>query len=335
MNTQLLPKSSFLPLCASALLLAGCATSRPPRGATTTPPPQPVMPPMTHSSPVRVTAPKAPVFDDMVEIDLTTANVAPAMQAAPVAVTRPQLQPRKGTPYTIRSGESLSAIAARNKMNWVKLAEYNYITDPNNVRVGQVILIPPSGTAGSTPSRVINQGTQNKVAPPPSASGNTYVVQSGDSLSVIARRYNTSVKTLKSVNGLSSDRLLVGQVLKLPSGSASASTPAVTTTTTTRITTTTAPVSRPTPVATRPLPTPIPARPSLDMGSPEVLDVEVVEVDEVVSKAFPIVVQEGDTLESIATNYYVLEADIRKLNNLGPNDEVSVGQKLQIPPSVY
>jgi stage VI sporulation protein D len=59
------------------------------------------------------------------------------------------------------------------------------------------------------------------------------------------------------------------------------------------------------------------------------------EEDPIVSKAFPIMVQDGDTLESIANNYIVSVEEIRNLNNLGPNDEVKVGQKLQIPPSIY
>ncbi len=46
-------------------------------------------------------------------------------------------------------------------------------------------------------------------------------------------------------------------------------------------------------------------------------------------------VQEGDTLESIANNYIVPVEDIRKLNKLSPNAELKAGQKLLIPPGVY
>lgn len=48
-----------------------------------------------------------------------------------------------------------------------------------------------------------------------SASAHTYKVQSGDSLSVIAQKYNTSVKELKKLNKLSSDLIFAGQILKL------------------------------------------------------------------------------------------------------------------------
>lgn len=57
----------------------------------------------------------------------------------------------------------------------------------------------------------------NNVIPPGVDAGVTeYVVRSGDTLWLIARRYNTTVDTIKSLNGLTSDSLSIGQVLRLP-----------------------------------------------------------------------------------------------------------------------
>lgn len=47
----------------------------------------------------------------------------------------------------------------------------------------------------------------------------TYVVQSGDSLWKISQTYGVSVDTIKQLNGLSSDNLSIGQVLKLTGAS--------------------------------------------------------------------------------------------------------------------
>jgi LysM repeat protein len=47
------------------------------------------------------------------------------------------------------------------------------------------------------------------------ASG-TYKVQSGDSLEKIARIHKVSIKSLKEANNLSSDRINIGQTLKIP-----------------------------------------------------------------------------------------------------------------------
>jgi LysM repeat protein len=55
--------------------------------------------------------------------------------------------------------------------------------------------------------------------PPPRASSPPeiiYVVQSGDTLTQIARRHRTSVKILKDINRLDSDSVTVGAKLKLP-----------------------------------------------------------------------------------------------------------------------
>lgn len=57
----------------------------------------------------------------------------------------------------------------------------------------------------------------NNVIPPGVDAGVTeYVVRSGDTLWLIARRYNTTVDAIKSLNGLTSDNLSIGQVLRLP-----------------------------------------------------------------------------------------------------------------------
>jgi LysM repeat protein len=46
--------------------------------------------------------------------------------------------------------------------------------------------------------------------------GQTYTVQSGDTLYEIARRFRTTVSALKSANNLTSDLIRVGQVLNIP-----------------------------------------------------------------------------------------------------------------------
>ncbi|MCI6002059.1 MAG: LysM peptidoglycan-binding domain-containing protein [Tenericutes bacterium] len=44
----------------------------------------------------------------------------------------------------------------------------------------------------------------------------TYVVQKGDSLYSIARKFGTTVDSLKSINNLTSNLLSIGQVLRIP-----------------------------------------------------------------------------------------------------------------------
>ena len=104
-----------------------------------------------------------------------------------------------GNTYTVKSGDSLWSIANKYNTTVNELKALNGLTS-NTLQIGQILTVPGStGEAPSTPT-----------------TGNTYTVKSGDSLWSIANRYNTTVNTLKSLNGLTSDNLSVGQTLKLP-----------------------------------------------------------------------------------------------------------------------
>ncbi len=48
-------------------------------------------------------------------------------------------------------------------------------------------------------------------------SSNTYIVQKGDSLYSIAKKYGITVDKLKELNNLKSNIINIGQILKIPS----------------------------------------------------------------------------------------------------------------------
>lgn len=106
--------------------------------------------------------------------------------------------------YSVKAGDSLSAIAARYGMSYETLARLNNISNPNRIYVGQVLKL----SSGSTVSNVVNHSTA-------SATG-SYTVKSGDSLSAIAARYGMSYETLARLNNISDpNRIYVGQTLNL------------------------------------------------------------------------------------------------------------------------
>lgn len=106
--------------------------------------------------------------------------------------------------YSVKAGDSLSAIAARYGMSYETLARLNNISNPNRIYVGQVLKL----SSGSTVSNVVNHSTA-------SAAG-SYTVKSGDSLSTIAARYGMSYETLARLNNISDpNRIYVGQTLNL------------------------------------------------------------------------------------------------------------------------
>ena len=86
--------------------------------------------------------------------------------------------------------------------------------------------VQPSDSMNEAP--LINEGTDivsptPYVAPvAPAANAEIYIVQPGDMLSKLAVRFDTTTKTLVSMNNLSNpDELFVGQELRVPSGSLS------------------------------------------------------------------------------------------------------------------
>ena len=108
---------------------------------------------------------------------------------------------------------------------------------------GQVPASNPYGQAAADPYGAVPQTTpanpygsyeqpQTSSAPPPSpysaapaysgsaapggGSGGTVTVQSGDTLTSIAKRNRTSISALRSANGLTGDLIRVGQKLTLP-----------------------------------------------------------------------------------------------------------------------
>lgn len=86
----------------------------------------------------------------------------------------------------------------------------------------EAMQLTPDGTVGPLTWQAlykVYQGIVQNV--PPTESGTDtfeYVVKAGDSLWLIARRYNTTVDTIKSINGLTSNMITTGQILKIPAG---------------------------------------------------------------------------------------------------------------------
>jgi LysM repeat protein len=111
--------------------------------------------------------------------------------------------------YVVKPGDTLSKIAAEHGTTVAAIAELNGITNVNLISVGQELQIPGGG-------QVAVSTAQSSPAPAPSASGQTYVVQSGDTLSGIASRFGTTVQRLADINGISNVNLInVGQQLTI------------------------------------------------------------------------------------------------------------------------
>ena len=108
--------------------------------------------------------------------------------------------------YVVKKGDTLYSISRIYGVSIDTLRKYNNLTS-DILSIGQEIMIPSSETI-VTPSEdeIINEP-------------NTYIVQRGDTLFSISRKFGIPVNDIKIQNNLTSDILSVGQVLSIPVGS--------------------------------------------------------------------------------------------------------------------
>ncbi|WP_417312474.1 LysM peptidoglycan-binding domain-containing protein [Ectopseudomonas khazarica] len=128
------------------------------------------------------------------------------MLSANLALMKPQELVDWQT-YTVRSGDSLHAIANRNHLTVSMLKDVNRLSS-NNLRIGQVLTIP--GKPGAQPSESLYQQRSTLAS-----ASRTYKVKNGDNLWQIAREHQVAVHDLRRWNALQGNNLKVGQVLNL------------------------------------------------------------------------------------------------------------------------
>lgn len=269
-----------------------------------------------------------------------------------VVVTAPK---GKRSTYVVQPGDTLAVIAQKNGVNWRDIAQWNQI-DPN-------------GTLFVGASLYLYNAKPQVEAPKTAEKPDSYVVQSGDSLTNLASRFDLSLKQLADYNNLSvTDGLFVGQRLTLiePKNNAR--------TTQQSARNNESKASATTKVATKSytvkcgeylkliadryalsnqelasLTSGLTAGSSLFVG--QKINVPLHEVSQTEEAAEPTkntvkyenvtastsyktenyTVQRGDTLSSIATKSKISLSELAELNNLKANSGVRLGQSLKIP----
>lgn len=140
--------------------------------------------------------------DDVSQLKNNWENLAEAVTKAIVEYAGGKyVAPAGSNYYTVKSGDSLWSISKKFGITVDELKNANNLSS-NLLSVGQNLIIP---------------GKEAQ------ATSDEYVVKKGDTLYSIARKYNTSVDNLKSINNITTDSLAIGQIIKLPSTSSTAS----------------------------------------------------------------------------------------------------------------
>lgn len=124
-------------------------------------------------------------------------NIIGLRPGLPLCIPAPQPRPCPGFFYTIVAGDTLFSIAARFNTTVQAILRANPGLDPNRLFIGEQICIP----------------TQQ----PPVCAGTIYTIRVGDTITGIARRFNTTVNAILRANpGLDPNRLFIGQQICIP-----------------------------------------------------------------------------------------------------------------------
>ena len=170
--------------------------------------------------PVLVPATMPPTTTTFVDLSttvpMTTTTYAASATIVPVVVetttTTIVVEPAETKPESVKvaAGDSLSEIAKANGTTLEKLARINGICDVNSIYVGQVIML-------SDPEKEVDVETDTT-----EELTVTVIVESGDSLSKIAKREGVTADEIMSINDITDPNLLfVGQELTISGQSSS------------------------------------------------------------------------------------------------------------------
>ena len=107
--------------------------------------------------------------------------------------------------YTVQLGDTLSSIAQKYDTTVHEIAVINSIANPNLIYVGEVLKIYPGNRTIKKRRKIFTT---------------TYIVQSGDTLTSIAIKFDTTVQAIEQLNDLPNPNLIyVGEILKIPTDS--------------------------------------------------------------------------------------------------------------------
>lgn len=286
------------------ILSQGCGTMQGPAAL----PSEHPMPPTLSEDELSEPAPPAQPYRPK---PMPAASVyTPAVAPASVDV------PEEGVVYEIKKGDVLSVVAKRYGVTVQEILGLNpQVTDPDKIRFGQKLKMP-SRVNLDNPKPVKPRASSPRQT---SGDGDVYVVQAGDSLSVIAYRAGIDVSDLRTANGISGDKILVGQELIIPEGGTMPKKESAPRASSLRE------APEPQPVST------LPVTSEEEAVSESLLPPEPATGDASAGvQTYTVVI--GDDILSVASEFNVSIADLREANNLS-SDILVPGRTLIIPAS--
>ena len=126
----------------------------------------------------------------------------------------PTLTPEPPIDYTVQAGDSCGAIASLYNSSVAAIISLNSLNSTcTNLRIGQKIKVPrPTPTPLPPATATLESAAATRAA----CETVQYTPQANDTLSSIASNYGISMQAIKDFNGLSTDTVFIGVVLRIP-----------------------------------------------------------------------------------------------------------------------
>ena len=136
---------------------------------------------------------------------LSVSGSASQTTATPVSYQTTSTSTGNGT-YTVKAGDTLYRIAYNHGISLTTLLSINGLSETSTIIPGQQLVV--SGSAKTTTTTSAKRVSY-------STGASTHTVKAGDTLFRIAKNNGLTLTELKALNGLTSNNIRVGQVLKV------------------------------------------------------------------------------------------------------------------------
>ena len=155
-------------------------------------------------------------------MDTNQAIVGAVSNAPAQPVPEPTLPAPTAQEYVIQKGDTFDALHKKFGVSVKAIIAANPTVNPSKLQIGQRIVIPaptaPAPGAAPAPGGATTAAAET--------GEQTYKVKSGDSLTRIAKDHGTTLTALRKLNHLTTDKIKVGDILKIPAKAAPAPTAA-------------------------------------------------------------------------------------------------------------
>ncbi len=151
-----------------------------------------------------------PVLEDTNKLPyITPTNVATPPEITTPVVPEQVAPPSNATEHKVAKGETFAKMAQQYHVSVKAIQNANPGVDASKLQIGQTIKIPAAPAPAATNSGVV---------PTPASTGGSqsYTVKSGDTLIKIANQFGVAVKSIRTKNNLTTDKIRVGQHLEIP-----------------------------------------------------------------------------------------------------------------------